>query len=41
MTITIPKPVVVLGALGLVVGLAFVIYEEMPAMRRYIKFEMM
>jgi hypothetical protein len=41
MTITIPKPVVALFGLALAVGAVFFFYEEMPALRRYIKFETM
>jgi hypothetical protein len=41
MTITIPKPLVALLGLGLAVGTAFFFYEELPALRRYIKFETM
>ena len=41
MTITIPKPLVALFALAAAVGAAFFLYEELPAMRRYIKFETM
>jgi hypothetical protein len=41
MTVTIPKPVVALLALGVSVGALFFIYEELPALRRYIKFETM
>jgi hypothetical protein len=41
MTITIPKPVVALLWLALTAGLAFFLYEELPALRRYIKFETM
>jgi hypothetical protein len=40
-TITIPKPLVALLGLALAAGVAFALYEEAPALRRYIKFETM
>jgi hypothetical protein len=41
MTITIPKPLAALIGLALATGAALLFYEEMPALRRYIKFETM
>jgi hypothetical protein len=41
MTITIPKPLVALLGLAAAAGLVFALYEELPALRRYIKFETM
>ena len=41
MTIRIPKPLVALFALAAAAGAVFFLYEELPAMRRYIKFETM
>jgi hypothetical protein len=41
MTITIPKPLVALLGLGMAAAAVFFFYEEMPALRRYIKFETM
>ena len=41
MTIHIPKPLAVIGGLGLAAFLAYFVYEEVPAMRRYLKYEMM
>ena len=41
MTITIPKPLAALLGLLLAAGAVFFFYEEVPAMRRYIKFETM
>lgn len=41
MTITIPKPLAALLFLVLGGGAAFFLYQELPAIRRYIKFETM
>jgi hypothetical protein len=41
MTITIPRPVVVFLTLGLAALFAYFAYQETPAMRRYIRMEMM
>jgi hypothetical protein len=42
MTITIPKPLVVLAALAAVAATVYIVYEEVPAMYRYLfKFEAM
>jgi hypothetical protein len=41
MTITIPRPLVALFGLALAAGAVFFLYEEAPALRRYIKFETM
>jgi hypothetical protein len=41
MTITIPRPLVALFGLALAAGAVFILYEEAPALRRYIKFETM
>ncbi|HEV8099153.1 MAG TPA: hypothetical protein VGP56_08385 [Gaiellaceae bacterium] len=41
MTITIPKPLAALMGLFLALGVGFMLKEELPALRRYIKFETM
>jgi hypothetical protein len=41
MTITIPKPIVAVFGLAAIAGAVFFFYEELPALRRYIKFETM
>jgi hypothetical protein len=41
MTITIPKPLALLFLLVLTVGGGLFLYQEIPAIRRYIKFETM
>ena len=41
MTITIPKPLAMLIGLLLVVGATVALKEELPALRRYLKFETM
>jgi hypothetical protein len=41
MTIRIPKPLVALFALAAAAGAVFLFYEEVPSLRRYIKFETM
>ena len=41
MTIRIPKAVVALGALCAAAATAFILYEEIPALIRYIRSESM
>ena len=41
MTIEIPKPLVALFGLLFAAAGVFFLYEELPALRRYIKFETM
>jgi hypothetical protein len=41
MTITIPKPIATLIGLLLALGVAALLREEIPALRRYIKLETM
>ena len=41
MNVYIPKPLVGLGFVALLGALWFFVYEELPALRRYIKFETM
>jgi hypothetical protein len=41
MTITIPRPLVLILTLGLAALVAYLGYQEAPAMRRYIRMEMM
>jgi hypothetical protein len=40
-TIYIPKPLLGLAALGAAIFAVYFAYEEVPALRRYIKFELM
>ena len=41
MTITIPRPLVVLFTLGFAALLGYLAHQEAPALRRYIRMEMM